>query len=673
MEHTFLGKWITDSEMFDCDIINVFHKQLTKIEIAESRKKDAHILFRKSFYLESLPQKAVIYITADDYFKLYINGEYVIQGPAPAYRFAYGYLEVDITKYLTLGKNVLAAHTLYQGLINRVWLSGDNCHGLIFDIIADGECIAKSDETVLVATHDGFTPLSTVGYSTQFMEKYDSRASKVGFERVAYDDSTWQNASIRKNLDYTLVPQATKALAIEKIKPTRLQKSGSRLLIDFGSTYVGQLYLTASGESGDEILMRFGQEINDDGTLRYNLRANCVYEESWVLSGDDDEEDELDQYDSMSFRYVELTVPENVSIGDISFIARHYPFKQACAIKPELMKNEALCKIFNLCSHSLEYGVQEVIQDCMEREKGFYVGDGCYSAFAHMVLTGDDSIVRKLINDAFASSFICDTLVTCLDCSFMQEIAEYPLMMISLILWHYRFKGDKPYLSEQYPKICKLLDAYKRDYEKNYLMCDLDKWCVVEWPANFQDGYDVDIAEHKVCHEPHIAMNAYYLEAIKTANKIAKILGLEPYRNEQPIVDAIKKAFFDENEQLYCDGINTRHKSFIGNVLAFYAGLFDTDASLNRMLDFIKEKGMTSVSLFGPTPLLIALVRCNRYDLALELISDKNAWLRIIREGGTTTFEGWGKDTKWNTSLFHLTLTLASIFLADVDQAELFK
>ena len=39
----------------------------------------------------------------------------------------------------------------------------------------------------------------------------------------------------------------------------------------------------------------------------------------------------------------------------------------------------------------------------------------------------------------------------------------------------------------------------------------------------------------------------------------------------------------------------------------------------------------------------------------------------MIREGATTTFEGWGKETKWNTSLFHLTLTLGALFLTDWD------
>ena len=51
---------------------------------------------------------------------------------------------------------------------------------------------------------------------------------------------------------------------------------------------------------------------------------------------------------------------------------------------------------------------------------------------------------------------------------------------------------------------------------------------------------------------------------------------------------------------------------------------------------------------------------------------DEGAWKRILREDGTTTFEGWGKETKKNASLFHLTMSYAALFMADIDLKKLF-
>ena len=69
----------------------------------------------------------------------------------------------------------------------------------------------------------------------------------------------------------------------------------------------------------------------------------------------------------------------------------------------------------------------------------------------------------------------------------------------------------------------------------------------------------------------------------------------------------------------------------------------------------------------------MGFVRNRRYDLIKQCLLDDNAWKRILQEDGTTTFEGWGKDTKWNTSLFHLTMSYAATFMSDNDLNALFN
>ena len=66
-------------------------------------------------------------------------------------------------------------------------------------------------------------------------------------------------------------------------------------------------------------------------------------------------------------------------------------------------------------------------------------------------------------------------------------------------------------------------------------------------------------------------------------------------------------------------------------------------------------------------------MRYGKEDEIGELMLDPGAWLRMLKEDATTTFEGWGKDTKWNTSLFHLTMSYGATFLADINVSELFK
>lgn len=667
--HKFAGSWITTEEFEFLKPRNVFHRQLDATKSLSEEHTNRHILFRKNFKIDKVFEKAILYITADDYYKLYINGSFVTQGPAPAYPFSYGYNTVDVSSYLREGENVIAVHTYYQGLINRVWVSGDNRHGLLCDLELDGEVCLFSDDSFLVCLHSGYRDIGTVGYKTQFLEEYDSNAKEVGYEEEQFDDSEWEHARVRAITDYHLTAQPTQSLVFETISPKNIKTENNRVIIDFGKCYVGYLNVKVRGFQGDVVTVRCGQELNSDGTVRYQMRCYCKYEEKWILSG---KSDRLNWFDYKAFRYAELLLPENSTIEEISLTSRHYPFVLQAKPKQEFLDNPQMMKIWELCVHSLRYGVQEVIQDCMDREKGFYMGDGCYTALCHMILTHDDSMVRYLIDSAYASTSFVESMVTCLNCSFMQEIAEYPLILVSLMLWHYRITGDKEYLRKNFAFARVLVDIYRRDYEQDGLLKNLDKWCVVEWPPNYRDDYDVDIQEGKICEQAHMVINAYYIEAIRNLNMMAEVLNEHPYRNIEEIRERFFEAFYDRERHIFTDSATTQHSSYVSNVFAYGFGLLPDEVCKETIFEIIKNRGISEVSLFAAFPLLCGIIKYEKEALPNFLL-DEGAWLRMLREDATTTFEGWGKDCKKNASLFHLTMTYAAIFMADIDHESLFR
>ena len=87
MEHMFQGKWISNEIFANMRSRNVFHRQLDKVSLDCGEHRNQHILFRKAFYIDRDFSTAKIYISADDYYKLYINGRFVAQGPSPSYHF----------------------------------------------------------------------------------------------------------------------------------------------------------------------------------------------------------------------------------------------------------------------------------------------------------------------------------------------------------------------------------------------------------------------------------------------------------------------------------------------------------------------------------------------------------------------------------------------------------
>ena len=202
------------------------------VDLPCDEHRNRHILFRKKFVCDNVGDNAKVYISADDYYKLYINGRFVAQGPAPSYHFKYNYNVIDVSKYLVGGENTIAVHTLYQGLINRVWQSGDNRHGLILDLMIDNVAVVSSDETFKTTLHSAYTESGICGYETQFLERYDSNASEVGFASPDFDDIGWEQASISKYADHTLTLQKSYMLEFEAVNPVCVTKRENSIILN---------------------------------------------------------------------------------------------------------------------------------------------------------------------------------------------------------------------------------------------------------------------------------------------------------------------------------------------------------------------------------------------------------------------------------------------------------
>lgn len=655
----FNGQWITTNEFSQAETIDLPVKN--NDIVAKNNVQNKHILFRKKFTLSTF-KKAIINISADDYYKLYVNGKFAGMGPAPAYTFHYYYDEIDITDLLVEGENTIAIHTYYQGLVNRVWVSGDMRHGLILDLDIDGKTFLSSDDSFCTMEHSAYVNCGVCGYDTQFLENYNSNSLEVGFEQASFDDSLWEKAVITnrsRELYHTYIPQ----LVCEHISPKINKKTNNRFFIDFGSCYVGYLYIKAQGGKGDIITVRCGQELNDDGTVRYNLRANCDYEEQWILSGNIDT---LDWFDYKSFRYVELIVTNDFEITDISLIARHYPVH---IIMQPNTKNKDLLKVWDLCTNSLKYGVQENIMDCMEREKGQYVGDGVYTASTLSVLTGDVSMLEKLIAEACRSRKFERGVLTCTSCAYSQEIAEYPLMLPWAMCVHWALKKDKSFIEKYIDDMTDMLDYFCEKYEKYEvgILYDLDKWCVIDWPEDSRDNYDFETFQSKITEGTHNVISAYYIGAIITVNRLLKEIGRERYKDVKSMIKNFNKAFYDEQDYIYRDSKKSFHSSIPGNVLPVIFGFNKSPEFKNNAFKMFNERGIKNINIFMTFPLLVAAKQNHDIRLLHSLIGDKNAWLRMIDEGATTTFEAFSKDLKWNTSLFHLAFSYAAMFLTDFD------
>ena len=653
------GKFICHKDFENLKPIDVFHKELSPNPAEKHAESlcNRHILFRKKAFFGKA-SKAILKITADDYFKLYINDVYVTQGPPPSYPDHYYFMEIDVTPFLKEGVNTFAVHNYYQGLINRVWVSGDLRSMFWCELYLDGKVALVSDESWLTATHTGYSSCGIIGYETAFAERYDSSAKEVGFEKELFDDSQWQPASIYKQTDYILQKSPIQPLSVYLKKPIYTERKGEVLFVDFGQEMVGYLTAKAKGKQGDKVLLRFGEELNPDGSIRFDMRCNCRYEEEWILSG---KEDVLDQFDYKAFRYCEIMIPEGASVCDVEMQVRHYPYEKKAVYETD---NEQLRKVLQLCENTIKYGTQEVFVDCPTREKGQYLGDVCVSGRAQCVLTGDTTLIKKAIIDFCGSAFICKGVMAVSTSSFMQEIADYSLLLPALILWVYKRDNDKDFLRLTFPYITGVYEYFMQYSQEDGLIEGVkEKWNLVDWPDNLRDGYNFPLTK-PIGYGKHNVLNAFWIGFLKAYQDICEILGEAVNIAIDNVEKSFINAFYNKETGLYCDSTQKTHSAVHSNVLPLLFDIGMSETKERKIVEYICQKKLTSMGVYMAYFTLAALMKHGEREKAELLATDKGAWLNMLGEGATTTFEAWGKNQKWNTSLFHPWATAPLIVFA---------
>ena len=603
--------------------------------------KNLHVLVRGRVDLPPGPH--ILRLSADDYFHAWLDGHWLGQGPAPAVPGAYHWVEFPISG----GRRVtVALHLYYQGLVNRVWNSGDGRFALFAAFYRDGVRTAGCDRSWRYQICRAYSG-AVVGYDTQFLENFDSRLWPEGWTAPDYDERGWGRLTEAVWADYRPGGVSIAPLAREKRLPVKRTPVPGGLLLDFGRELAGTLHLRAAGRPGQRLTLRFGEELDEVGRVRYDMRCNCPYEERWTLG---EGLSTLHQYDYRAFRYAEV-------LGDVRLEScwaweRHYPLEERlCTLS--CPKNQ-LEDIFRICKNAVRCGSQEGYLDCPSREKGQYLGDAVITARSQVWLTGKTDLLRKCVGDFLQSARTAPGLLAVAPGSLWQEIADFSLLFPALPLTDYAFTGDRDFLGACYGAVEGMLSRFARYRRPDGLLENVSHaWNLVDWPENLRDGYDFPLTRPVVGRGCHNVVNALWYGALCMAEEMARILGRKGPGTSRQVGEAFLRTFYRPDRRLFADSEGSGHCSLHANLYPACFGLLPAEAA-----DAYEALLLSPGRRCGVFPMYFALrglARLGRYNTLYRLLvrSDGWGWRNMLREGATACFEAWGKDQKWNTSLCH--------------------
>ena len=646
-----MKNWICTHDFAHVKPRNVYKKELAILPPSEIAIQNYHVLFRKTFFLDEVSDVTYrIHITGDDYYKLYINGQFVGQGPAGAYHFVYNYNTYEVNRFLQKGENVISVHTYYHGLVDYAHSSGDLRQGMWAELYEGDQILLHTDESWKYCLDKRFDANGvTLGYDTQFAENIDNRLYHFGWKRSGFDDSRWLNAAEKQEDDHRLAAQITPSVEIQSIQPVKTMRFGvGHFLLDFGKEVVGTVRLKTKGERGSRVRIMCAEELTDEGYARYNMRCNVCYDESWILSG---REDDIENFEYKGFRYIEVeTEDEQVLPEQFSVTAQQYPIQRKRVFHSD---NKLLNQIWQICENAVVISTQEGFYDCPTREKSQYLGDLLITALAHFYISGDSRPYKKALLDFANTQSICDGMMAVAPGSFMQEIADYSLLYPLILLNYYRITDDADFLSQMLPSAERVLHYFSKYKRPDGLLEGVtDKWNLVDWPESLRDGYEFKLTK-PVGEGVHNVMNAYYYGAMKTVNEIRAILKSNPLYDVDIFKKAFYAAFYNRETKLFTDCEHGHHSALHSNVLPYFYEM--TGEEENMVLpDFIMQKGFSCGVLFSYF-VLKSLTKHKEHDKAMRLLLNRseNSWYHMLEEGATACFEAWGKEQKDNTSLCH--------------------
>ncbi len=572
---------------------------------ADVNTDNQHIYLRKPVKSSARPVKQVLaFVSADDFYKLYLNGELVGMGPCPSFPKEYNYNTIDLTADWKPGEqNMLAVHAFYQGVKNERWVSGDGRRGFILQLeitFADGsKQIIVTDPTWRFKICRVYTGRATLGYQVGVTENIDAREIPLGWKLVDFDDSDWASAVVQDRRRWKLHAQETDILMVHDEAPVKVvEKAKGHYFFDLGHQVVGTLRLRLTGQAGHKVEIRLAEELAAPETAKYVMRCNTTYQDFWTLR---DGEQEIEFYDYRGFRYGEIiNSPSPLDEKSITAVVRHYPFDEdASGFR---CSNRELNALWKLCKYTIKMGAQDMYLDPV-REKAQYVSDTYLDMSTAGYLAGEWNLGRRMLELSLQSSPIgkIKAVSPCIGVNYWSDDTMLPV----LTAWrYYRYTGDLGFLIDNYKSLASIEHYMRTSFARSDgLLCNVERELrrtTVDHPRSRRDGFDIRAV--------NIATNAYYYRIETLLAKIARLVAKNNdaakfSERARQVRESINRKLWDDDRKCYLDGMDeddtvSTHSSLHANGFALATGIVLPER-VDDTIAYIKTRGLKCNMFFA--------------------------------------------------------------------------
>lgn len=634
-------------------------------------------LFRKVLELPGNVTGYTIHVSADNRYKLFVNGNLVSLGPSRSDLSHWHFETLDLAPYLKAGKNVIAAQVWNEA----EWRPEAQITfrtGFILQGNTSSEAAINTDQTWKCMRDESYTPLKVnlrTYYVTGPGEYVNMAKQPKNWKEADFDDSRWKNAQtlfkgVPKNVmgpygtpnGWMLVPSRLPQMEMKQERFGRVAKSSgvavpvsfpaaktaliipartkATLLLD--QNYLTNAYPTLlfSGGKNATVSISYAEALftkyPEKGNRNETNGKYLIGRKDSLLS-DGSKGQVFTPLAFRTFRYVEISVvtqEEPLVLDDLYGTFTGYPFRSKAILESGTVEMDKMMEIgwrtARLCA-------VETYMDCPYYEQLQYIGDARIQALVSLYNSGDDRLLRNALNQMDESRQPEGVTLSRHPSYTPQYIPTFSLWYIGMLYDYNRYGTDVEFVRHKLPGMRQILDYFNGYQQADGSVRGMPQWMFTDWVE--AKGW-ISGEGPKSAGGTSAMIDLQLLWAYHLAAELEQQLGMPAYaalysEHAEQLKTTVRKKYWNAEKKLYSDDEGASFSQHT-NALAILTGILEGPQARELAQRIGDDKSLAPASIYFKYYLHQAWVKAGFGDDYLKWL-DK--WRENIAMGLTTWAE----------------------------------